>query len=470
MGELFPIVKGQHLLNVATPTGFITPDYSARMEASKATASVAALQTKITQLKMTMKRTDGVLAKDDEESVARHQATLRTIINEVDNLRLTVEAEKITAKEDPTEWNAEIDDEMDQADTRVRATKQWLENKKKEQESIEREEKLQFEVKLLETKLILQADHEALATQSTSASKTGITKETQAKLPKLEISKFEGECMDWPRFWGQFTESIDKTTAAPITKFAYLRELPNAKVKRTVEALPFTAEGYNRAKSILEDRYSNEGEIVKAYTQEILNLPTIPNANPKKIHEFSDELMYCVQSLETMKKLEQVNGAVSMPIDKLPGIRGDLVRTDPSWEKWDFVKLAEALRQWTKRNPVTEKFDREHENLDRRRNKLFHARNREFKSRGCVYCDDDTHKANECPKFTAVPDRRQILIKRRLCFNCTSARHKASECQSKTSCQHCAKRHHTSVCDSKETKSTITTHEKKVAMTTTRGK
>ena len=450
MGELFPIVKGQHLLNVATPTGFITPDYSARMEASKATASVAALQTKITQLKMTMKRTDGVLAKDDEESVARHQATLRTIINEVDNLRLTVEAEKITAKEDPTEWNAEIDDEMDQADTRVRATKQWLENKKKEQESIEREEKLQFEVKLLETKLILQADHEALATQSTSASKTGITKETQAKLPKLEISEFEGECMDWPRFWGQFTESIDKTTAAPITKFAYLRELLNAKVKRTVEALPFTAEGYNRAKSILEDRYSNEGEIVKAYTQEILNLPTIPNANPKKIHEFSDKLMYCVQSLETMKKLEQVNGAVSMPIDKLPGIRGDLVRTDPSWEKWDFVKLAEALRQWTKRNPVTEKFDREQENLDRRRNKLFHARNREFKSRGCVYCDDDTHKANECPKFTAVPDRRQILIKRRLCFNCTSARHKASECQSKTSCQHCAKRHHTDVCDSKK--------------------
>ena len=142
--------------------------------------------------------------------------------------------------------------------------------------------------------------------------------------------------MEWLRFWGQFIESIDKTTAAPITKFAYLRELLDAKVRRTVEALPFTAEGYNRAKSILEDKYGNEAEIVKAYTQEIINLPTISNANPKKIHKFSDKLMYSVQALETLKK--QVNVAVSMTIDKLPWIRGDLVRTDPGWEKWDFVK------------------------------------------------------------------------------------------------------------------------------------
>ena len=38
-----------------------------------------------------------------------------------------------------------------------------------------------------------------------------------------------------------------------------------------------------------------------------------------------------------------------------PGIRGDLVRTDPEWEKWDFVKLSEAIRLWTRRNPVDTK-------------------------------------------------------------------------------------------------------------------
>ena len=39
-------------------------------------------------------------------------------------------------------------------------------------------------------------------------------------------------------------------------------------------------------------------------------------------------------------------------LEKLPIIRGDLVRNDPDWETWGFVKLAEALRQWTRRNPI----------------------------------------------------------------------------------------------------------------------
>lgn len=71
-----------------------------------------------------------------------------------------------------------------------------------------------------------------------------------------------------------------------------------------------------------------------------MELSVISGVNVKKIHEFSDRLTYCVQSLETMGRLEQVNGYVSMTLDKLPSI----------WESWDFVKLCEALRLWTRRN------------------------------------------------------------------------------------------------------------------------
>ena len=123
----------------------------------------------------------------------------------------------------------------------------------------------------------------------------------------------------------------------------------------SVEALPFTVEGYNRAKSILADQYGKNSEIVKAYIKEIMNLPHISGANPKKIAEFSKKLNYSVQALETLKRLKDVQGNVSMTLDKLPAIRGDLVRDDPDWENWDFVKLPEAIKQWTKRNPVYEK-------------------------------------------------------------------------------------------------------------------
>lgn len=132
-------------------------------------------------------------------------------------------------------------------------------------------------------------------------------------------------------------------------------ELVTPQVSRTIEALPFTAEGYNRAKSILKEKFGKDSEIIKAYTKEILELSTLTGTNPKAISDFSDKLTYCVQALQTLNKLEQVNGATLMTLDKLPGIRGDLVCTDPEWEKWGFAKLSEAIRLWIRRNPVDTK-------------------------------------------------------------------------------------------------------------------
>ena len=77
-------------------------------------------------------------------------------------MRLTVQAKKIAAKEDMTEWNVDINNKLEQADGDVRATKRWLEESKRKQETIEREEKIQFEVKLLETNPKLQAEDETV--------------------------------------------------------------------------------------------------------------------------------------------------------------------------------------------------------------------------------------------------------------------------------------------------------------------
>ena len=88
--------------------------------------------------------------------------------------------------------------------------------------------------------------------------------------------------------------------------------------------------------------------------KEILELPHIATANTKKIHDFYEKLSYCVQSLEILKQLDAINGTVSMVLDKLPAIRGDLVRSDSSWEKCNFVQFTEALQLWTRRNPLTE--------------------------------------------------------------------------------------------------------------------
>ena len=100
---------------------------------------------------------------------------------------------------------------------------------------------------------------------------------------------------------------------------------------------------------------------------------------------------------------------------------------DPEWEKWNFAQLSEAVRLWTKRNPVEERETSEQFNSKRdRSNKLFQARGGEGKPNKCVYCSDATHRSSECQKISTVDQRKQFLAKKKLSFNCATPNHRAA--------------------------------------------
>ena len=75
------------------------------------------------------------------------------------------------------------------------------------------------------------------------------------------------------RFWGQFIEGFYKFDMAAITKFSYLKEFVETKARKSIDGLPFTSDGYERAKAILTERYGNSSEVEKAYVKDILDLP-----------------------------------------------------------------------------------------------------------------------------------------------------------------------------------------------------
>jgi len=82
-------------------------------------------------------------------------------------------------------------------------------------------------------------------------------------------------------------------------------------------------------------------------------LPVITGSHPKKIHEFYETLLFNVQSLETLGKLKEISGYVRMSIDKLQGIRGDLVKDRRQLERVGLSNyFVEALGKWTETTPV----------------------------------------------------------------------------------------------------------------------
>ena len=179
-----------------------------------------------------------------------------------------------------------------------------------------------------------------------------------AKLPKLDITNFSGKVSDWLPFWNIFQAEIDATEIPEVSKFGYLKELLEPKVRAEIEGLPFNSEGYERAKNILKSEYGRTSEIINAHIQEILNLPVITWTSPVKVNEFYRILAHNVRSLQTLGKVERVNGNTRNVLDKLKGIKADLVRGQDNWQDWDLPQLVVALKKWrdintTDNPPVT---------------------------------------------------------------------------------------------------------------------
>lgn len=98
---------------------------------------------------------------------------------------------------------------------------------------------------------------------------------------------------------------IDKTELVFVTKFAYLQELLEPKARVDIDGLPLNTEGYEKAKNIIKVEYGKTSEVVNAYVNNILQLPTVTNADPNKVNSFCKTLLFNVQSLETLGKLRE---------------------------------------------------------------------------------------------------------------------------------------------------------------------
>ena len=209
------------------------------------------------------------------------------------------------------------------------------------------EQEVEFEQAKFEERIKQEQKLEEIKQGPKSSTSGGGEIATKVKLPQFIISKFQGTDIDWFRFWNQFEAEIDRVNIDAIAKFSYLKELLLPKVRVHIEGLPFTPEGYERAKNILKSTYGRSSEVVNAYVQNLTSLPVIKGANPSKVHDFHAKLLTSVQALESMGKLSELNGFARATLDKLEGIKSDLVRTDDNWQKWGFSQLVDALRRWT---------------------------------------------------------------------------------------------------------------------------
>lgn len=448
------------------------------------------METKLTELNGKMKALNLTIGKSNDavtarnkDALSRHVASISKKVEAMYILKEDIVELKFVADEaeqDVQLWAEGIDAKLSEAETKATAIQELLTEMDQEEKGIQRkeaeqaqseahQEEVEKQLALVRAKYELEHAHqeeerkrelqhqEEILNQKLKYQKsleaeqdTKQKKVTSTKLPKLPITMFSGKFCDWLPFWNAFETEIDSSDLSPVAKFGYLREWLEPKVKGDIEGLPFTTEGYQRAKNILKSEYGKTSEIINAHVQNIMGLPDISGAQPAKVHEFYKTLMYNVQSLETLGKLERVNGMTRSVIEKLKGIKADLVRGEDGWQDWDFSRLVVALKKWKDIHPVEDSESQRKPPPQKRFDKksgFYHTKDGERRNRACVYCDQAEHSSKDCSRVTTVDERKRLLAQRKLCFNCTGAKHRASECKSNLTCKKCNLKHHTSICN-----------------------
>lgn len=86
--------------------------------------------------------------------------------------------------------------------------------------------------------------------------------------------------------------------------------------------------GYHKATSILQTKYGKTSEVVTLHVQHIMQLPVVFGKNAVKVRGFYEKFVNHVKALETMGKIQEIYGIACLLIDKLPGIKAELVIND----------------------------------------------------------------------------------------------------------------------------------------------
>ena len=126
------------------------------------------------------------------------------------------------------------------------------------------------------------------------------TKSIVAKLPKLNIKKFDGDFTQWSSFWDIFNASVHKRTDLEgVEKFTYLKGLLEGDALKLVEGFNLEAQYYDEAVKLLQDTCGQKTEIKMSFVKKLLQLEN-PTASPESLSEFRSNFKCQIRSLKTI--------------------------------------------------------------------------------------------------------------------------------------------------------------------------
>ena len=278
------------------------------------------------------------------------------------------------------------------------------------------------------------------------------------KTPKLQLRKYSGDPLRWTEFWEQFRYAIHDRPMQASAKMVQLRELLVGRAAAVIRGLPLSDENYDIAIRRLEMEFGDHTQLRSAHIKAIRDIqPIINAANLNKLRRFYEDIATNYAALESMGFETHVLCLVEETVLKLPRtIKYEITKDDRRWTRWGFKEFLEKLWNYLKTCEEIEPCTKSEKSILHATTSSSDNFRNDSRQTGisCVFCNDKSHKSFQCKQVVSREDRVEVLKRERRCFNCTRTGHTVGDCKSRSRCFDCRGKHHSSICNKKETAAT----------------
>ena len=256
----------------------------------------------------------------------------------------------------------------------------------------------------------------------------------RAKLPKLEVRRFNGKVDEWQEFWDCYESSIHSNpNLLNIDKFSYLRDLLGGAARTTIVGLALTAANYEVAIDLLRRRFGKPVVIERTHVNELLNVaPVFNERDTTGLRRFYNKIEIHHRGLKALEvDACMYEGIVVLAIlGKLPEAVKLRITRGKNHTEWKMEYLLKELlselemreEHCTISKPESSQYTRS--DKDKKKNdelnttSTLSAKINDF----CAYCKGG-HAHQDCTIVKSVEERRQLLRRYGRCFVCARKGH-----------------------------------------------
>ena len=275
------------------------------------------------------------------------------------------------------------------------------------------------------------------------------------KLPTHEPPVFDGtDISSYRTFKLSFMRIIEREEVCDADRYFYLLKYTAGEAYTLVNSCysKNATKALDSAKKALDSQYGNEFLQAQEILRKLRDWRPIKSENPNELARFAAYLMSCLNMMEDMTSLNQLNSwrdireiVLILPYDLRKKFRAIAQQNTERGRPTKFKDVAEFVNKHSRMANLPVLGDisdrnRVRPNIEKPKQRALYATDEQQKYKvSCECCKKNNHVMDNCKFFLqkSLQERTEFVKNKDLCFGCLSKGHQSKHCNKRLKCKQC---------------------------------